>query len=91
MVAILGLTVLVVVVVMVDIDLMEGNGAHRFVSLFALGGCRPAHVQASDLSLSLLFCELSLDLLEKGLLFVYWIWFGWNMTSFILLPPHHKP
>ena len=81
--ATLGSAILVVVVVLVSMDLVEGNGTHRFAGLFALDG---ASLDMSSLLILdfLFFCMLFLDLLEKGLLFVNGLAFGWNrpLSSF---------
>ena len=67
--ATLGPAILVVVVVLVSMDLVEGNGAHKFAGLFALG--RGNLAKSSLLILEFpVFVALLLDLLEKRLLFV---------------------
>ena len=66
---------LLVVVVLVSMHLVEGNGPHKFDGLFALGGANLAMFSLLILDFPL-FCVLFLDLLEKGLLLVKG--FEWN-------------
>ena len=70
-VAILGLVAMVVVVVVV-MDLVGGNGAHKFAGLFALGGAK------HPMSSFLLPFDLSLNLLVGRFFFINWMGFGWN-------------
>ena len=84
---ILGLAVVgMVLVVVVTVTLAEGNRAHKFTGLLALGGANL--IASSFLTLDFsLFCLFSLDLLEIGLLFVNGLGFGWNRFFSSLFPP----
>ena len=73
----LGPAILVVVMVLVSLDLVEGNGAHKFFGLFALGGANLAMSSLLILDFPF-FCPLFLDLLEKGFIFVNGLGFEWN-------------
>ena len=85
--ATVGPAMLVVVMVLVLMDLVEGNRASRFAGLFALGGMNLAMSSLPILDFTF-FCTLFLDLLEKGLLFVNGLGFGWNSLFSSFFPPH---